>query len=889
MPKIQRPEEFTLSNGIPVIIQNYDAPVAASYWWIRTGSGDERPPEAGFAHFLEHMLFKDAAAKETGRASTGQMATAVESLGGDINAYTSFDQTVYHVTCAAHHWEKVLDAFGTMAKPQKFLKSDFEREREVILEELAKNEDSPGRVLFQKLFSATFAKHPYGKPVIGFVKTLKAAKVTDLEAFYKRQYVSGNMGLVLVGPYTEARKATLIKLLEKHYGQKVLPKKTAPLVARASEPELRKTLTSVKKGFDVKTPTLSMSFRAPGLRHPDIAALDLAASVLSMGELSRLYQKLFYGSSVATEVGGGLYVPNDPGMLYFQVEMDSVAKINAAATELLGELDRIRNEGPTDDEISRVLVNAESERLYATQSADGIAGRLGFLKFTMGDLNYDQQYLEDLRDVDSKTMKEVLNRYLDYRRMSLCLLLPKAEDGFDMKSIEEQSRKILKPAAEAAPAKKAKATSKKSGAYTSGQVRPEFFTLPSGVRVIYRERPQSQVMSIHSVAMGGLRLELNQPVKSAESDWGSSNLMANTWTKGTASKDARAIAALVEGSAAGMDGFSGRHTVGVQTTGLARDFNKLANLFNEVLIEPTFPDSEVDHSRRVVEESIKSVDDHSGQLCSKLFLETLFENHPYSKFSTGSFESIRQINSAKLKAFHSQWIRPERLILTVVGNVKRRELDSWLAQFDSHLKSKTAKLPALKPLPSLREELALKAPRWVEKNLGREQVHILVGGLGIRLTDEERYGVRLMQTLLGGQSGRLFIELREKKSLAYTVAPVSFEGMEKGYIGTYIACSPQKKDDALAGIRQVLELLANKGPKESEMKRAQEYFLGRRAMDLQGDSSIAASYGLESIYDLPFQDDAEIIKKIESVRPKDIQEICRKFLVEPHLVTSVVG
>ncbi len=115
--RINAPEETRLSNGIPVIFQHFDGAVAATYWWVRTGSADESPSEAGYAHFLEHMLFKDAAAKETGRASTGKMASAIESLGGDINAYTSFDQTVYHVTCAAHHWERVIDSFGQMAKP----------------------------------------------------------------------------------------------------------------------------------------------------------------------------------------------------------------------------------------------------------------------------------------------------------------------------------------------------------------------------------------------------------------------------------------------------------------------------------------------------------------------------------------------------------------------------------------------------------------------------------------------------------------------------------------------------------------------------------------------------------------------------------------------------
>src|SRR6185312_8800691 len=106
----------------------------------------------------------------------------------------SFDQTVYHVTCAAQHWERVIDAFASVSRPQKFLLQDFEREREVILEELRKNEDSPGRQLFQSLFSSTFSKHPYGRPVIGFQKILKAAKVSRLEEFYRKNYVAGKMG-----------------------------------------------------------------------------------------------------------------------------------------------------------------------------------------------------------------------------------------------------------------------------------------------------------------------------------------------------------------------------------------------------------------------------------------------------------------------------------------------------------------------------------------------------------------------------------------------------------------------------------------------------------------------------------------------------------------------
>jgi zinc protease len=867
------PEQAVLSNGIPVILQNYEGTVAATYWWVRTGSADETPPEAGFAHFLEHMLFKDAAAKETGRASTGQMAQAIESLGGDINAYTSFDQTVYHVTCAATHWERVIDAFGAMAAPQRFLKADFEREREVILEELRKNEDSPGRQLFQSLFTETFKKHPYGRPVIGYVKTLKAAKVATLEAFYRRAYVPERMGLVLVGPIGEgkkSRRAEIMKLLEKRFGARAIPRRKSAKFpfTRLPEPGLRSGGGALARPFDVKTPSLSIAFRVPELSHADTPALDLLAGILGMGELSRLHQRLFRGNALVTDVSGGLYVPMDPGMIFFQAEAESLEKLEAAGRGLLEELARIRDEGVTDAELSRVIVNAESERLYATQSADGMAGRVGFLKFVVGDMDFDGKYLSRLKETDSARIREVARRYFDVRRMNAVYMIPKETKAFEAKTILAEAARLL-------PGEPAPAAVKKKAA--EGVVR---LRLPSGIRVSCFERPQSHVFSMHASVLGGVRLE---------EVWGESHLMSSTWTKGAAGKDADAIAALVEGSAASVDGVSGRNSSGLQMTGLARDWGKLSDVFADILLEPAFPESEVDHSRRVAEDSIRSIEDHSAQLCSKLFLETLFEAHPYGRTVVGSLETVKQVRSAQLLGTHRLWVRPERLAIAISGAVKRSVLEKWLAELDRRAQALASRSPAPPAREKLADEPELKAPRWVERTLKREQEHILVGGLGTTLDAEDRHALRLMQTLLGGQSGRLFIELREKKSLAYTVSPMSFEGLERGYAATYIACAPDKRAEALAGIRAVLEKLANDGPTEKEMARAKEFFLGRRAMDLQSDSSLASHFGLELLYGLPETSEAELAKKIRAIRPKEIQAVCRKYLVDPNQVTSVVG
>lgn len=881
-----RPELLYLSNGIPVLLQHQEGPVAANYWWVRTGSTDELPSETGFAHFLEHMLFKDAAAKETGIPSTGQMARAIESLGGEINAYTSFDQTVYHVTCSEQHWENVLQIFGKMARPQRFLKTDFLREKEVILEELKKNLDSPDRQISQNLFSATYLKHPYGRPVIGYEKILRQSTVAQLESFYRKHYVSSNMGLILVGPYaseSQARKKTLLKTLETLFGSRVIPKKTAQKSKRIFDSLTRSKPKLVQVPFDVKTPSLVFSFRTPEILHPDLPTLNICSDILGVGELSRLYKKLFYDRSLVTEASGGLYLTRDPGLMYFQFEFDSVDKVETLVEEVFKEFAFLRENPPTSQEMERVIASTESERSYATQTADGLAGRLGFLRFGVQNLNYDQEFLQSLKAASHEAISQACSEYLSDAHLSGVLMVPKEEK--DKVQFEKIVGSKLNLVSQKTTKKVLKSSKKEKTESTSYRMDVQHWTRQSGIRVAYFHRPQSPVFGIHSCAIGGGRLELSEEDK----NWGVSHLMALTWTKGSSKHSAQAISEKIEGVAASMEGFSGRHSVGLEMNGLVKDWDRLFPLFAEVLVEPTFPESEVEHSRRVTAENIRSMGDHSGQLCSKLFLETLFENHPYGRITIGSLESIAGIGSSQMTQIHRRWIHPQRLVVSVVGGVSRTQVDRLLDTLEEHFQ-KTQKAKTFQQLTeSLDDEPALKAPRWIDKKLDRGQIHLLVGGLGTKLHAPDRYKIRVLNTLLGGQSGRLFIELREKKSLAYAVAPMNFEGLERGYVGAYMACSPEKKQQALEGIKKVFEETARKGPSLKEVKRAQQLYLGRRAMDLQGDLSLASFFGLKQLYGLPMSEESQIVKSIESVTPNDIRQVCEEYLIKPSLVTSLVS
>ncbi|MDO9349774.1 MAG: pitrilysin family protein, partial [Deltaproteobacteria bacterium] len=193
----ERVHQFTMENGLKVILEeNRTSPVVALQVWVKTGSADERDDEAGMCHFIEHMIFKG-----TGKRKVGEMAKEVESLGGSINAYTSYDQTVYHITIASRYADIALDILADAVQRSVFDPAELEKEREVILEEIRMGEDDPSRKLFRQTMATAFQRHPYGRPVIGYEKTIRAITRDQMLAFFKRWYTPDRIFFVVAGDF----------------------------------------------------------------------------------------------------------------------------------------------------------------------------------------------------------------------------------------------------------------------------------------------------------------------------------------------------------------------------------------------------------------------------------------------------------------------------------------------------------------------------------------------------------------------------------------------------------------------------------------------------------------------------------------------------------------
>jgi zinc protease len=392
--------QFTMNNGLKVILEeNKTTPVVALQVWIKVGSADENDQEAGICHFIEHMLFKG-----TEKRKVREAAREIESLGGTINAYTSYDQTVYHITMASRYAETGLDILSDAIQHSTFESIELEREREVILEEIRRGEDDPSRRLFKQTLATLYHQHPYRRPVIGYEKTIRAIQRAEMDSFFKKWYVPNRMVLIVVGDFNSDEMEGRVRNAFKEFKPS-----SESFPHRIPEPNQRETRSIFSYG-NFKETYLQIAFPIASARDEDTPALDILSQVIGGGESSRLVQKVKLEKGLVHSIYASSYTPKDPGAFIIGATLPA-ENVERAVGAIFEEVNRLKTEGVTSEELHRVKVNIESNLIYDRQTVQGQAGKLGYYEVTAGDVQFEKEYMRRialLQDKDIRRFKEVL-------------------------------------------------------------------------------------------------------------------------------------------------------------------------------------------------------------------------------------------------------------------------------------------------------------------------------------------------------------------------------------------------------------------------------------------------------------------------------------------------
>src|SRR3984893_14558775 len=336
-------QKRVLPNGLTIIVQeDRSAPVASVQAWCGTGSVDENEHlGAGLSHILEHMLFKGT---KTNPANA--IAQKVQDVGGYINAYTSFDRTVYWIDVPKDGVPVALDVLSDAMMNSTLPAEEYAKEQEVIRREFAMGVDDPDRMAGQLLFATAYQRLPYRLPVIGLLDVYNQLTRDQVMQYYRARYVPNNLTFIVVGDVdSEAVYQQLADFFKAHPA-----KSLQPFFVPGEPPQLGRRETHQE--FVTELTRLSLAWHIPEITHPDVPALDLLSTILGDGRSSRLYRQVREETGLAYGVSAFSYTPGDPGLLGIDATVEP-AKRDAARDLILKIVDEIKTAGVTADELAK--------------------------------------------------------------------------------------------------------------------------------------------------------------------------------------------------------------------------------------------------------------------------------------------------------------------------------------------------------------------------------------------------------------------------------------------------------------------------------------------------------------------------------------------------------
>ncbi len=846
----------TLENGLDVCIQESNfAKMFALQCWIQVGSIHEEKREEGMSHCLEHMLFKG-----TRNFAVGELSRRIEFLGGEMNAYTSFDHTVFYLTLPSLHAKEAVELLAEAIFHSSFDAAELDREKEVILEEMKRGEDSPAHALGRKIFETIYEGTPAATPIIGFEENIKAFTRDDVVHFHQKWYQPENMRVIGVGHVAQQE---IFAEIEKHFGQ---AKNTRKFAEKNLVVKPRQEISVQVVEGDYEQARVEISFPAPALLDDDMLPMDMAAFALGSGESSRLHRRIRDDLQLTSVVGCSMFSPKFGGV----IELSAMPRDEnfLPCIEALGvELARLRwSEPVTQEELDRARANAKADRIYSEETVAGQARSLGNAMQTPYGLLFDYVMEAKMNRLNTHEVHSAVQRWLLPERAVIACVLPKTIKVTPAE-VKESFLKAFKQPEDLKNLKSFKADDE--GIYKEA--------LTPQITLVYRQQERAGLFNMMAVASGGLREE-----KADET--GMFHILADLLATSTEDLSYDEMLQEVEGRGAVLAGFSGRDSCGLKLQCLSEQTDDLLPIFADCLLRPVFHEDQLESTRLEIYDDMHMEQDSPSSLAMRKFQQALYEGHPYQYPVWGKEEIVRAWTTEQLMKAFKKWRDGSHWILSGVGSLPFEEVYQKLSELFSDMNRKVGKPTNL--VQWLPTQLSSGT---FEISKDREQVHLVMGTLGLNWYDPDRFALDLLANVLGGSGGQMFIKLRDEQSLAYTVSPMQSAGCHRGIFGAYMACSPHKLKEAEEGIEKLWYDLCAKGVTQDELDRARNYLVGSHEGDMQRADSQAMTMGLMELYGLGYNDFSRYTQKLQSVKVEDLQRVAKRLLEGQNRVIVRVG
>jgi zinc protease len=831
----------TLENGLTVIIrEDHSAPVVSAQAWCRTGSIDEgKWLGAGLSHVLEHMLFKGTKTRAGHRIDQ-----EIQEAGGYMNAYTSFDRTVYWINVPNTGARVALDVLCDIMQNATLPPDELAKELDVIRREMDMGQDDPHRRSGRRLFETAYTRSPYRFTVIGLLDMFNRLQPGDIRGYYEERYVPNNVFYVVAG---DVKAEEVVVQIRDAYAQtKARP---LPPVVLPEEPR-QTTAREVIEEASVELGHVHLSWHIPELRHPDVPILDLLAALLGGGRSSRLYQSLRERKGLVSSVDAWTYSPGNPGIFGVSALVEA-GKFGAARDAILAELEKAKTTGFKQAELNKGIKQFVAATLAIRKTMQGQAQDLGGSWLAANDLNFSERYLAAARLTTPLDLQRVARQYLTEDNRTLYALLPSG----------------------AAP----KQATRTDIAVEHAIQKVE---LSNGLRLLLKEDHRLPFVEFRALFRGGVLAE-------TFGNNGLTQLMAKILLKGTKKRGAEQIANEIESLGGSLDSFGGNNSFGVTAEVLSDDFARGLDLVADVLLNPTFPPNALEREREVQLAGIKAQKDQLLQSAFRVMRRALFGETGYGLDVIGCEESVQTLRSADLKNHHRALVVPDNAVLAIYGDIKpKHALVAVRKAFARWKPATSGKLLQSLQTPKLQLRTS---PGRVGETRDKKQAVLVLGFPGTTLHDPDHYALELIQETCSDLGSRLFLRIREKLGLAYYVGAQHFAGLAPGYVAFYCGTAPEKADLVEQELLKEVGLLHAEGVSKEELKRAKAKIIGHRKIARQELGSLALTTALDELYGLGYANTDTEDAKYEAVTLSQVKTVARTYLRTDRVVVARIG
>jgi zinc protease len=839
-----------LPNGLTVLVrEDHGAPVVAIVTWVNAGYFDEPDSDVGISHVLEHMYFKGTPSR-----GVGEIARETKASGGYLNAHTIYDHTAYETVLPSSGFVSGLEIQADAYANSLIDADELARELEVIIQEAKRKLDSPPAVALESLFALLHDRHRYRRWRIGDEAGLRLLTRDRLMAFYRNYYRPGNTILVVVG---DVDTSDAIGHATRLYGS--LPDEQVERDVGPVEDTLPGFRFRELAG-DITQTQVAMAWRTPGPDHPDTPALDLAAGLLSDGRGSRLYRGV-RERELASQVTAGNHTPRDVGVFSVRAEGDPARARDAARATWVNVM-ALRESPPSTFEVERVQRLFEARWMRRQETMEGQADFLAQWE-ALGGWEQAAAYFDRVMSLDPATVHNAVVRYLDPDQASVLVYRPRAQVVFEAPPEEvrvqlESGRSagfvvppVRAPDPTPTPARAPRVTLER----TVGSIK--VFRAPSGLPILVRRRPGAPMVNLALYSAGGAAVELANIA-------GVGTLMMRATVKGTHTRSADVIAAESEmlggsiGTSVATDGGGWTFTVPKSR------WRDAINLLQDVAQHPRFDAAVLDTERAIALAQLAQLRDDMVRYPVRLAMEAAFPGHPYGRSLLGNEASLREITPEDLRRWHEESVLSSAGALAAVGDVPEEEMAQALADGFAEIRPAPAVHPAAPMWPvSMTQRLETR---------DKAQTALAIGFPGPTRRDAHRYAVGTLTLIASGLGGRFFDELRDKRSLAYTVQAWGTERVKAGVFTAYIATAPAREDEARQALLVEFAKLRDYPVTPQELTRATRYALGSHAISQQSGAAVLAELVDAWLFGEGLEELDLYESRIKAVTARDIQE-----------------